>query len=111
MFVRINGVIAAIDERHLEVDKRIASDRAAGSGLDDAFFDRRAEILRHGTAKDLINPLKTSTPIEGFKYYLAIAKLPAAARLFLVPTLDLGGLRYRFLVRYLWRMQCDLDVI
>ena len=43
--------------------------------------------------------------------HFAIAKLSAAAGLFLVTALDFGALRDRFFVRHLRRMKCDFDVV
>ena len=111
MLVRVNGVITAVDEGHLKINKRVTGNGTAGGCLDNAFLDRRAEILRHCTAKDLIHPLKSGPALQRFKNDLAIAKLSAAARLFLVPALDLDLLGDGFLVRYLWRVQRYLDVI
>src|ERR1700752_1979190 len=98
MLVRIDGVITAVDKRDLKIDKRIAGDGAARGSLNDAFFDRGPKVLRHRAAKDLIDPLKSTATRQRLEDHLAIAKLSSAAGLFLMPALDLGGCRDRFLV-------------
>ena len=80
-------------------------------GLDDPFFDRGAEVLRHRAAEYLIYPLKSTAAFERFEDTFAVAKLPASARLFLVSALDLCRRGDRFLVRHLWRVERDLYVV
>src|SRR5688500_15445825 len=111
MLVGIYGVITAVDERNAEIDERISRHGPALRGFDNAFFDRRTEVLRYRPAEDLVHPLETRTAFERLEDHLTIAELPASAGLFLMAALDLDLLRDRFLVRHFRRMQRDLDVI
>ena len=111
MLVGIDRVITAVNERYLKIYQRITGDGTGSCGLDDAFFDGGAEILRNGTAKDLVHPFESGAACKWLENDFAIAKLPASAGLFLVPSLDLDLLSDRFFVGNLWRMQRDLDVI
>jgi len=73
--------------------------------------DRRPELLRHRATKDLVFENKTTTARHWLKHTLAIAKLPTTARLFLMPSLNLGALRDRFFVRNLRRMQRNFNAV
>src|SRR5438309_6407328 len=110
MFVRVDGVIAAIDQSHFKIDERISGNGPRCCCLKNAFLDRRPEVLRNAAAKDLIDPFKTFAAPFWLKYDLAISKLSASAGLFLVSTLNLDRLRDGFLIRDLRRVKCDLDV-
>ena len=74
-----------------------SSDGAGCGGLNYAFLDRWAEILRNRSAKDLIHPFKSATAFERLKYALAITKLAASAGLLFMTTLDLDRCGDRFL--------------
>src|SRR5688572_27030064 len=94
----------AVDERDLEIDKRITGNGSAHSGFKYSFLDRRAEVLGHRSAKDLVHPHKAFAALQRFENYLAVPELPASAGLLFMTALDLGLLRDRFLVRNLRRM-------
>ena len=111
VFVGIDRVIRAVDQLHLKIDQRITGDRAAGSGFNNSFFDRGAKLLRNGAAENLVFENKPSPRGNGSKTHFAIAKLSAAAGLFLVTALDFGALRDRFFVRHLWRMKRHFDAV
>src|SRR5690606_18549460 len=111
MLVGVNRVITPIYESYFEIDERIPCDGSRGGGLENPFFDRGPEVLRNGAAKDLVDPFKSGPAVERFKDHLAVPELAAAARLFLVPPLNLGRLRDGLFIRDLRRMQCDLNVI
>ena len=111
MLVRIDRVIAAVDQRDLEIDQRITGDGAALRGFDNSFFDRRTEILRNRAAEDFVDPFKSAAAFERLEDTFAIAELPASAGLFLMAALNFDLLRDRFLVRNFRRMKRDLDVI
>ena len=111
VLVGIDGVIRAVDQLHFEIDQRITGDRSAVRGFDDSFFDRRPKLLRHRAAEDLVFENKPAAARQRLKDDFAIAKLSAAAGLFLVPALHFGALRDRFLVRNFRRMQRHFDAV
>ncbi len=47
-------MVAAIDQRHLDIDDRIARQHAAFHRLDDALLYRRDIFARHGATHDFI---------------------------------------------------------
>ena len=108
MLVGVDVVIGTVDQLHLEIHQRIAGNRSRLRGFDDAFLDCRAKLLRHGAAEDLVLENKTAAARQRLENNFAIAKLPAAAGLFLVTALHFGALRNRFLVGNLGRMQQSL---
>src|SRR5205085_5364576 len=110
MFVRINRVERAVNECDFEIHERVAGDCTAGRGLDDALLNRGAELLRHCAAENLVLELEAAAARQRLEDDLAVAELPAPARLFLVPPLHLRARRDRLLVRHFRRMQSDLDV-
>src|ERR1041385_6299175 len=103
-------MIASIDQRYLEIDQRITGDCTRLSGLDNSFFDSRAEVLRNSAAKDLIDPFKALAAAFWLEDDLTIPKLTTSPGLFLVTSLDLDRLRDGFFVRHLWRVKRDFDV-
>src|SRR3954452_25425179 len=50
---RVRVVVLAVDERHSDVDDRVARAHAVGERLLDALLDRRDELDRHRAAADL----------------------------------------------------------
>src|SRR5690349_7914736 len=111
MFVRVDRMIRTVDQLHLEIDEWITRNRAAFRGFDNAFLDRRPELLRHRATEDLVFKNKTAAARQRLKHTLAITKLSATASLLLVPPLHFGAHRDRFLVRNLRRMQRHFDAI
>src|SRR4030095_7042263 len=111
MFVGVNRVIRAIDQLHLEVNQRVAGDSARLCRFDYSFLNSGAKLLWHRATKDLVFKQKPPAARRGFEDALALAKLPAATSLFLVSSLQFGSLRYRFLVRNLWRMKRYFDAV
>ena len=57
---RVDGVIGAVDQGDLEIDKGVAGNDALLHGLDDAFLDRRPVLLRDDAADDLVEELETA---------------------------------------------------
>src|SRR5690606_37050752 len=106
----IYRVITPIDKRYFEIDERIAGNGAAGSRFENAFLDRRAKILRHCSAEDLIDPLESTAAFEWFKDDLTIAELAAAARLLLMSSLNLAARGDRLLVWNLRWMERYLNM-
>src|SRR5687768_2989478 len=111
MLVGIYCVIAAVYERDLKVYQWIACDGPVLSRFDDAFFDRRAEVLRYRAAEDLVDPLKSAAAFKRLKYDLAITKLASSAGLFLMTALNFRRCGDRFFIGNLRRMKRDLNVI
>jgi hypothetical protein len=89
-FVRVHVVIAAVVHRGLEVDHRKAGQVAARRRLDNALFNGRNEIPRHRAAEDFVAKLEPAAARQRLHANLAVAKLPVAAGLLLVPSLRLG---------------------
>ena len=104
-------MIRAIDQLRLEIHERVTGNRAVRGSFDNAFLDRRAILLWHCAAKNLVFKDKSFTARQRFEDHLAIAKLSAPAGLFLMPALHLGALRNRFFVRNFRRMQHHLNAV
>src|SRR6266498_817818 len=111
MLVRVDVVIRTIDQLDLEIHQRIARDGPRLRSLDNAFLNRRPELMGHCATKNLVLKNKASTSRQGFKDHLAVAKLTAAAGLFLVTALYFGALRDGFFVWNLRRMQGYLHAV
>ena len=111
VLVGVDRVVRAVDERHLEVDERVAGDGAVRRGLDDALLDGRAELLRDGAAEDLVLEDEAAAARQRLEDDLAVAELPAPAGLLLVAALHLGARRDGLLVGDLRRVERHLDVV
>ena len=104
-------MVRAVNEDGLEVNHRVAGNRAALRGLDDALLDGGAELLRDGAAENLVLEDEAAAARQRLEHHLAVAELPAPARLLLVAALHLGARRDRLLVGNLRRVQSHFDVV
>ena len=75
----------AVDERHPDVDHRIARDHALGHVVSDPFLDRHTEVLRDGAAEDLVLPHEALASLGRRNLDHAYPVLAVAARLLDVP--------------------------
>ena len=80
----IDGVIRAVDQRHMQIDHRKA-ERAVLERVDDAFLDRRNVIARHDAAGDLFFERESGAARPRLDLEHHVAVLTVAAGLFLVP--------------------------
>src|SRR5208282_1638586 len=80
-FVRIDVVIAAVEERRLDVDHRIARKYAAFHSLLHALVDRLDEFLRYGAAHDFIDEFVAFARLVWIEINLGVPVLAAAAGL------------------------------
>ena len=80
----IDGVIRAVDQRHVQVDHRKA-ERAVLERVDDAFLDGGNVVARHHAAGDLVLEGKARAARHRLDVEHDVAVLAVAARLLLVP--------------------------
>src|SRR5262249_44721633 len=102
-------VIRAVVNRDLEIDHGKAGQVAVGGGFDDAFLDRGDVVLRDRAAENLVGELEIRPARQWLHADPAIAELPVAAGLFLVPALYVGFAPNGFAIRNLGGLQHDLD--
>ena len=88
--VRVDRVERAVVQRRLEVDHRVAGDRALLGDVAHALLDARPELARHRAADDACVANSTPAPGIGLDLEPDVAELAAAAGLLLVPALGLG---------------------
>src|ERR1700686_430660 len=91
-FVKIDIVIAAVVERRLDVDHRIAGENAAFHGLLHALVDRLDVFLWHRTAYDIVDEFVALPRLVRIEINLSVAVLTAATRL-----ADVFAFRFRML--------------
>ena len=89
-FVGVHVVVAAVVDRRLEIDDRIAGQIAARGRLDDALLDRGNEVAGNGAAEDFVGELEAAAAGQRLHPDLAVAELAVAAGLLFVPSLGLG---------------------
>ena len=101
-------MIRSIDQRHANIDHRIAGDNAFRHGLHNALFHGGSVLLGNDAAHNPVGEFETAAPGEGFDLQPGVAELPAAAGLFLLTPLhgclsldrlfvrDLRGLQVHF---------------
>ena len=77
----VDVVVAAVDERDLDVDQREAGQDAAVARLADALLDRRDELLGDDAADDLVVEDDALAALVGLDAQLDVAVLAVAAGL------------------------------
>src|SRR5665213_2742987 len=84
-------MIAAVDERDLDVDDREAGQRAGAQNRLEALLDARDVLFRHRTANRIVDELERSARLRRLDYELDFGVLARTARLLLmsVGVLDL----------------------
>src|SRR4030081_3104239 len=110
-FVRIDVVVAAVVERRLDGDHRIAGQNAAFHGFVHALVDRLDEFLWHRAADDIVDEFVALARLVRIEINLRVTVLTAAARL---P--DVFAFRFRVLanslaIRHLWLADIGLDFV
>ena len=110
-FVRIDIVIGAVVENHLEIDHRKAGEKAALGRLHDAFLDRRNVVLGNRAAEDFVDELEFAAARQRLHLDPAIAELAVTAGLLLVPALHVGAAANGFAIGNLGRLQDYLSVV
>src|SRR6185437_6092029 len=83
-------MVAAVEERDLEVDHRIARQISASGRLMDSLLDRRDVLPWDRPAKDIVHKDNAAAPRQRFHTDLAVAKLAMSASLLLMTALRLG---------------------
>src|SRR5688572_15331213 len=106
---RVDVVVRAVVELHLDVDDGVAGEQAPRQQLPHALLDRGDEVPWDDAADDRILELEALAAREGRELDPAVAVLPVAARLTLVLPLCLRGAADRLLVGHLRRLQLHLD--
>src|SRR5262245_10466541 len=91
-------MIRAVDQFDFEIDQRISSERASGSGILDSLFDRGTPLLRNRAAEDLVFKLRSAAARERLENAFAVAELSATTRLFLMAPLHLHTIFDRFAI-------------
>ena len=107
--VAVHGVVGAVVDGHLEVDHREAGEVAAQPGLLDALLDGRDELPRDGAAEDVVLEREVGAARQRLHADLAVAELPVAARLLLVPAVRLGAGGDRLAVGDARQLQVHVD--
>ena len=82
-------MVAAVIKSYLEVDDGVACEISSGGGFDNPLFNGRYEIAGNGAAENFIDKLKLPAARQRFHLDPAVSKLPVAARLLLVPALNI----------------------
>src|SRR4051794_18088220 len=107
---RVRVVVLAVDERHSDVDDRVARAHAVGERLLDALLDRRDELDRHRAAADLRDEVEALAG-RGLDVDVDDAVLARAAGLAHEAALDLlGGAADGLAVGHLRAADVGLDV-
>ncbi len=88
-FGGVHRVIAAVIKNYLEVDDGIACEISPGGRFNNSLFNGRYEIARNRAAENFIGKLKLPAARQWFHLDPAVSKLPMAARLLLVPALNI----------------------
>jgi hypothetical protein len=83
-------VVGPVVEDGLEVDRRITGENALLAGFLEPLLDRGDEVARNGPAEDLVLELEILAARQGLELDPGVAELAPAARLLLVPALDVG---------------------
>ena len=87
----------------------IAGEIAAHACFLDALFDGRNELPRNRAAENVVDELEVGAARQRLDLDLAVAELPVAAGLLLVPAVRLGRGLDRLAVRNARRLQVDVD--
>ncbi len=109
--VRIHIVIRTVVEHHAEVHHGKSGQISARRRVLDSLFDGRNIVLRNRAAENVVHKLKLPAARQRLHLDLAIAVLPVAAGLLLVPPLHIGLAANRLPVRHLRRFQNHFRVI
>ncbi len=80
----VDGVVGAVDQRHLDVDHGEA-ERPVLERVDDALFHRRNVVARHHAAGDAVLELEARVARQRLDLQHHVAELAVAAGLLLVP--------------------------
>ncbi len=104
-------MVLAVVDRDLDVDHRVAGDRAAGQHLAHALFHRRDELPRDDAALDRVDELEAGAARERLDAQEDLAELARAAGLLLVPMVALGRRRDGLAVGDARRRGVDLEAV
>src|SRR5690242_6472264 len=104
-------MITAVVYDDLEINHRVAGEITACGRFDNAFLNRRDEVARNGSAENFAGKLEAATSGHRLHANFAIAELPVAAALLLVPPLRIGLAANGFAVWNLRRLERHLGVI
>jgi hypothetical protein len=103
-------VVGAVVETDLDALHGVARDGSLRERLDAALLHRRDEALRDDAALDGVLELEAGALGKRLDLDVAVAELPAPARLLLVAMTRACLLADRLLVRNARRVELDLDV-
>src|ERR1700687_135482 len=103
-------MIAAVEDRDLDVHHWEAGQIAFNQRAAHALFNRGDELARNHAADDVVLELEAATTLERLDLEPAIAVLAAAPRLALVLALSLGAALDGFFVRHLGRLKFNVYI-
>src|SRR5262245_8581768 len=104
-------MIAAVIERHLEIDYRESGEESLRGCFHNSFLHRGNEISRDRASEDLIDELKVLSARQGLHSDLAVAVLTVPTRLLLVSALNIRVAADSFPIRNFGSLQDDFDPI
>ena len=102
-------MVRTVEHRHAEIHHGEAGEIAAHACFLDALFDGRNELSRNRAAEDVVDELEVRSARQRLHLDLAVAELPVAAGLLLVPAVRLRCSLDRLAVRNARRLQVDVD--
>src|SRR5450830_604190 len=108
---RIDVVIAAVDQRHLEIDHREAGEQAGTEHRFETLLDAGDEFLRHRAADNFVLEYKTATRRQRFADDLDLGELPSTAGLLLVLVIDRYRPRDLLAISDLRRADIGIDLV
>src|SRR5262249_59368808 len=94
-----------------EIHERISSDGSTSSGVFNSLLNRRPPLLRNRTAENLVHELESRPSRLPLKNTSRLAKLTAAAGLFLVTAHDLRPPLEGLEVPHLWWVKLHLNAL
>ena len=104
-------MIAAVVERRLDIDHRIAGENAALHGFLHALIDRLDVFLRHRAPDDLVNELVAFARFIRIEADLGVSVLAASASLPDVLAFRFGMPANGLAIRHLWLADVGLDLV
>src|SRR5262245_18560971 len=108
---RIDVVVFAVDQRHLEIDHREAGEHAGAEHRLEALLDAGDVLLRHRSADDLILELEAAGRRQRLGDDLDLRELAGAAGLLLVRVIDRDLLGDLLAIGHLRRADIGLDLV
>src|SRR5438477_7653415 len=109
--IRIDRVVFAVDQRHLDIDHGITGDHALGHVIDDALLHRGAEALGDRAPEDLVLPDETLAALGWGHLDDADSVLAVATGLLDMPALGATVARDGLAIRDAWDLGRSLHTV